>query len=102
MHALGLCPVDRALDGSGARRASWNYPMESATRKLRISALRAQLEARSLLCESFANQFETALTTEQKAELVLYWDQAMQENHTLQLALFLLEKQEREHSVTDR
>jgi hypothetical protein len=76
--------------------------MEAATCKLRISALKAQLEASRLLCESFANQFENALTTEQKAELVLHWDQAMQENHTLQLALFLLEKQEREHSVTDR
>ena len=73
--------------------------MQSLIRKLKIHALKMQLQASRRKCDSLATEFEAAASTKQKAELAHRWDRAIKESHAVQHALARLEKHQSELAV---
>ena len=66
--------------------------MESGTNKAKIDALAAQIEASRLKCDSIAKAIKAASTPWEKSALTRSLDRALQQKHTLQLALVLVER----------
>ena len=66
--------------------------MESEIHKAKIDALTAQIEASRLKCDSIAKAIEAASAPWEKSALAGSLDRAMQQKHTLQLALVLVER----------
>jgi hypothetical protein len=71
--------------------------LDSAVRKLKIGNLKVQLERCWTLCESLVGELNNSeLTSEEQAASLSRCDDLRKESYTLQLALELLERQERE------
>ena len=71
--------------------------MKSTLRRPTIQALKVQLEATRLQCESLAKVLDADTTLpEQKLELLDHLNQATKASHAAQLMLALLERQRRE------
>jgi hypothetical protein len=68
--------------------------MESAIRKARIEALKAQLESSLVRCNSLVWDLEAATCTEDEAVFNRQWELAMQQHEAVRAALTILEKQE--------
>jgi hypothetical protein len=66
---------------------------------LRIHALKAQLEESRLHCESLAADLKAATIAKDKSKITREWERTMQERHTLQFALALLERRKREEAT---
>jgi hypothetical protein len=76
--------------------------MESAIRKARIEALKAQLEASLVLCNSLVWDIEAANCAEDEAAFNRQWDLAMQQHDAVRAALVILETRERQESEAVR
>jgi len=66
--------------------------VESETHKAKIDALTAQIEAIRLKCDSIAKVIEAASSPWEKSALTGSLERALQQKHTLQLALVLVER----------
>ena len=66
--------------------------VERAIDKLRISTLKAQVEASRLTCEDLERQFRAATTEAAKTELALRYRDEAHHNKTLRQLLDLLER----------
>ena len=77
--------------------------MNSVIRRIKIRSLRERLAFRQLKCAALAKKFESAdLTTKQKAVITRLWGDTLKESHKMQLAIDLLEREEKEErSGTD-
>jgi hypothetical protein len=74
--------------------------LESIVRKHKVQSLEAQLALSQNVCSSLAQEFKTeSLTDEQKAAIGHRLNAALKENDALQLAIDLLETQDREEQV---
>ncbi len=70
------------------------------TRKHKVESLKAQLALSRNVYSSLANEFETTtLTSDDMAAIAYRLDAALKETQILQLAIDLLERQEREEQV---
>lgn len=78
-----------------ARRA-FGPPVDSAARKVKIQSLNRQLEASRLDREPILRELEGATDPELITALTARLDRATQENHVVQLAIALLERQQTE------
>jgi hypothetical protein len=72
-------------------------PMETIINKLRLPALRAQIEASRLYCASLAAQFDAAQSGAEKTEVASRYEDALKQTHMMRLLLELLERHEREY-----
>jgi hypothetical protein len=71
-------------------------PLNSIIRRIKIRSLRERLAFRQLKCAALANKFESAdLTTKQKVQIARHWEDTLKESHTTQLAIDLLEREEK-------
>jgi hypothetical protein len=86
-----------AVDLSLLRAILGVRSLNSIIRRIKIRRLKEQLAFRQLKCAALAEKFESAdLTTKQKAEITNHRADTLKESHSMQLAIDLLEREERE------
>lgn len=75
----------------------WSRALGPVSRKRKIETIRAQVVLCNQICEAIAEELETVpLTEEQRSVLTQRSEVMLRESHVLQLAVDLLERQERE------
>jgi hypothetical protein len=94
----GLASTERDLEDLEVRRGLFlrECALDSVIRNLRIRSLKAQIEDSQRQSESFAGDFEKAVSIEKKSEIARKWDQAMKAKHAAQVLLEMLQRQQKD------
>ena len=70
--------------------------VESTIRKVQIDALKAELEASLVRCNSLAWDLDTAASSEDEIAIARLWERTEREHEAIKSALALLEQRDRE------